>query len=300
MNVLVIQGGNSSEREISLLSGQNVGKSLTVAGHTVTYFDPAVGLELLDQALQNIDVVFPILHGTGGEDGQIQQHLEQAGVAFVGSGSVVSKNCFDKWQTIQLAKNVLFPKTELVSKESIQKSDLLKKPYVIKPRAEGSSVDTFLVRDPATFDVSTLDGVFKKYNNELLLEELIEGQEITVGILGQEPLPVVEIIPPNGQEFDFVNKYNGATSENCPPLYVDKALQQQAQAIAKELHMLLGCRDFSRTDFIIDKTNRIYTLEINTLPGMTPQSLLPKSAKAAGYSIEDFVDQLVKNAYERH
>ncbi len=296
MNVLVIYGGSSSERDISLISGTNVGEGLVAAGHTVSYFDPASGLHTLTDALRGIDVVFPILHGTGGEDGFIQRALERENAIFVGSNSEVSAACFDKWQTIQHAKHVQFPATELVSRESITQSRLLAKPYVIKPRAEGSSVDTFIVRDPKDFDVKKLDQIFDKYNDELLLEELIEGQEITVAVLGDEPLPVVEIIPPKGQDFDFSNKYNGATAENCPPKFVGEDLQLQAQEIALTLHRTMKCRHFSRTDMMIDSKGNIYVLEINTLPGMTKESLFPRAAKAAGMSAPQLMDALVNLA----
>ena len=296
MNVLVIYGGNSSERDISLLSGANIAEGLKQAGHSITFFDPAAGNFSLPDALKNIDVVFPILHGKGGEDGVIQNALESHDIPYVGSSAAVSAACFDKWRTIQIAKTILFPKTELVSKYSIQKSALLRKPYVVKPRAEGSSVDTFIVHDPADFVLSKLDIVFEKYDDELLLEECIKGQEITVSVLGEDVLPVVEIIPPAGKEFDFTNKYNGATTENCPPQYVSAEIQKQAQEIALALHHAMGCLHFSRTDMIIDDKQNIYTLEINTLPGMTKESLFPRAANAAGIRLPALTDKLVQMA----
>lgn len=296
MNVLVIYGGSSSERDISLMSGNNVGQALVKAGHIVTYFDPAAGMHNLSDALKGIDVVFPILHGTGGEDGHIQSLLEREGAVFVGSNSEVSRACFDKWQTIQKAKHIRFPKTELASKASISKSNLIAKPFVVKPRAEGSSVDTFIVHDVKLFDIAKLDPIFDKYNDELLLEEFIDGQELTVGVLGDIALPVVEIIPPSGQDFDFSNKYNGATTENCPPQFISIEIQEQAKEIALDMHITMGCKDFSRTDMIIDKTGQLYTLEINTLPGMTTESLFPRAGKAAGYDIVSLVDRLVMMA----
>lgn len=294
MNVLVICGGSSSERDISLLSGANVVNALKDAGHTVTVFDPHCDTDL-DRAIQDVDVVFPILHGTGGEDGTIQKKLEALKVSFVGSGSAVSAACFDKWQTIKTAKHILFPKTELVTSDTLLQSPLVEKPFVIKPRAEGSSVDTFIIRNVEDFVLN--DEIANAFNRhkEMMLEELINGQEITVGIVGEEALPVVEIIPPVNQEFDFVNKYNGATIENCPPKFVGEDIQQQAQAIALDLHKTMGCKDFSRTDFIVTPKGKIYTLEINTLPGMTKESLLPRAAKAAGYPMWVIVNRLVQN-----
>lgn len=296
MNVLVIYGGNSSEREISLKSGVNVGEALKQAGHNVTYFDPASGVHKLSDSLVGVDVAFPILHGKGGEDGYIQKALELEDVPYVGSSSEVSAACFDKWDTAQTATEIIFPKSELVSDSTIMKSDLITKAFVIKPRSEGSSVDTFIVKNVNEFDLESLKPIFKKYNNELLIEQYIEGTEITVGILGDEALPVIEVIPPDGQEFDFINKYNGATKELCPPVSVPKDIKIKAQEIALKLHNIMGCRYFSRTDMIIDQNNAIYTLEINTLPGMTKQSLFPKAAQAKGYSMEKLVDLLINKA----
>lgn len=298
MKVLVIYGGNSSERDISLLSGVNIGEALTAAGHTVRFYDPSTGISSLSKNLRGIDVAFPILHGKGGEDGMIQQALELEAAAYVGSNATVSATCFDKWQTIQKASNILFPKTELVSWQSVTESSLIKQPFVVKPRAEGSSIDTFIVHDPSDFDIAKLQPIFERYNNELLLEECIVGQEVTVGVLDTQPLPVVEIIPPVGQEFDYSNKYNGATAENCPPKIIAKSLQERAQAIALELHTIMGCRHFSRTDMIIDKAGKIFVLEINTLPGMTKESLFPRAAAAAGLPTNKLVDKLVALAIE--
>lgn len=296
MNVLVIYGGTSSERDISLMSGSNIAEALQKAGHSVAFFDPASGMHKLSDSLRGIDVVFPILHGKGGEDGFIQNALELENVKYVGSNSDVSALCFDKWDTVQQAPHILFPKSELVSYENVAESELVLKPYVIKPRSEGSSVDTFIVKNPKEFDLNDLEPIFAKYHDELLIEEYISGTEITVGILDTTPLPIVEIIPPLGQDFDYTNKYNGATQELCPPKHVSKSLQQQAQEIALNLHTTMGCRHFSRTDMIIDESKKIYTLEINTLPGMTKQSLFPLAAAQAGYDLPKLVATLVTRA----
>lgn len=292
----MIYGGNSSERDISLMSGTAVGDALQQAGHSVTFFDPASGVHDLADIATSIDVVFPILHGKGGEDGIIQKVLEQLAVPFVGSDSLVSAACFDKWQTIQNAADITFPECELVSVETIKDTELLNVPYVIKPRAEGSSVDTFIVKNPNEFSIDSLRDVFSKYNNELLISKYIKGTEITVAVLNGTALPVIEIMPPEGQEFDFINKYNGATKELCPPVNVSKELQIQAQRIAEQLHKSMGCRHFSRTDMIIDENGTIFTLEINTLPGMTNQSLFPLAASVAGYTMPQLVDTLVQSA----
>jgi D-alanine-D-alanine ligase len=133
-------------------------------------------------------------------------------------------------------------------------------------------------------------------HQRLLLEALIAGTEITVGMLGEQPLPVIEIIPPEHGEFDYENKYNGQTQELCPPVHVSPELQQAAQQLAQQVHELCGCRDFSRTDIIIDAEQQLWVLEINTIPGMTDQSLLPKAASVAGITMPQLVDRLVEQA----
>jgi D-alanine-D-alanine ligase len=297
MNVLVVYGGLSAERDVSLLSGSNVVEALQSAGHRVSVYDPKID-DKIEEHTSNIDVVFPILHGRGGEDGQIQKILEILKIPFVGSGSASSSACFNKWQTIQKLPDVLFPLTELVDYNKFINSAITSKPYVVKPIDEGSSIDTFIIRKPLEFVKSSLKEVFKKYKI-MMLEELIVGTEFTVPILIDKALPVVEIIPPIDQEFDFANKYNGATTENCPPKNLSIKVQKLAQQIALDVHRSMDCKSFSRTDFIATPNNKIYALEINTLPGMTKQSLFPKSTKEAGISIEELVDLLVKDAADR-
>lgn len=289
MNILVLLGGSSDEREVSLRSGAFVITSLQSSGHKVTEFDPASSYEGLADFKGKVDVVLPMLHGKGGEDGVVQKFLESYNIPYLGASAEVSKHCFDKVITKQAIKRFgyLTPKWEVVTKNNTS-SPLWNKPYVIKPIDGGSSIDTFIVRDPAE---SLAKDVFNKHE-QMLLEELIEGTEITVGILGDQVLPVVEIIPPSGMEFDYENKYNGATQELCPPPNVSGALQREAQAIAEHIHTKLGVRHLSRTDMIISRQGEIFVLELNTLPGMTDQSLFPKAAAAAGLSPSQLMQHL--------
>lgn len=182
-----------------------------------------------------------------------------------------------------------------VSFEDFKSSPLKDKPFVLKPIDGGSSLDIVIVRDITTLPEAQIETVFTKYNT-LLLERLIEGAEITVGVLGAEALPVVEIIPPADGEFDYENKYNGATQELCPPQHVSASAQAAAKKLAVEIHNLTGCRHYSRTDMIVQKDDRLIVLETNTLPGMTDQSLFPRAAAAAGYTMSELTDKLVKLA----
>lgn len=294
MKVLVVLGGISAEREVSLRSGSNVIESLKRAGYSVSQYDPKIEGDLKDN-LAGVDVVFPILHGRGGEDGEIQKQLEDIGVPFVGSSSTVSANCFNKITTQKIMDDVLFPKTEVVNKTTVNESELINKPYVLKPIDEGSSIDTFVVRDISKFDLSSIGDVFARHG-EMMLQELIEGKELTAPVLIDKALPIIEIVPPKDQEFDYANKYNGATQEICPPVSISTNAQNKASEISLHIHQKMGCKSFTRSDFILTASGELYALEINTLPGMTKGSLFPKSAKAAGIDIKQLVDILVKDA----
>lgn len=302
MRILVVYGGGSSERSVSLLSGKAVGDGLIAAGHTVTYFDPGddARFALLRNMVLDIDVVFPVLHGAGGEDGRIQSVLEALGVPFVGSGSEASRNCFDKAETLRTVHQagIIAPMTDVIPYKKLKRHPLAKQPFVLKPLDEGSSVDTYLIRDILSFNPDLYKPVFER-RGSMLIETLIEGVELTVGVVGKNVLPPVEIIPPQGKDFDFTNKYNGLTQELCPPKHIPQLVQQHAQQIALHAHSLMECRDFSRTDLIWGNDGNIYFLEINTLPGMTAQSLLPRAAAAVGWDMAQLTDTLVKMAYER-
>ena len=293
-------GGNSPEREISLRSGVAVAAALQKSGYEVIKADPAGSLQKLLPDLKSVDVVFPALHGAGGEDGQLQLFLERHNVKFIGSGNLASKLCFNKHSYDQLlVKNgILTPRTELVTADEFADAPLADKPFILKPNDGGSSIDNIIVRDASHKDEAAIRGAFDQYP-KLLLQELISGVEITVGVLGTASLPVIEIVPPQDQEFDYKNKYNGATREICPPEHVSEAQQVEAQKLAKRIHELCGCRDLSRTDIIIGEGGKLYVLETNTIPGLTDQSLLPKAAAAAGIDMPALCDRLVKAALER-
>jgi D-alanine-D-alanine ligase len=298
--VLVLAGGNSPEREVSARSGASVAAALKRTGYEVTVADPAGGLQNLLPALKSVDVVFPALHGVGGEDGQLQLFLEQQKIKFVGSGSEASELCFDKvvYDQLLIKNGILTPRTELVTFEEYGSTPLAKEPFVLKPNDGGSSIDTIIVRDASNQDEAAIRRAFDQHPR-LLLQELISGPEITVAVLGTESLPVIEILPPDDQEFDYENKYNGATREICPPEHVSEEQQSTAQKLAERIHGLCGCRDMSRTDIIIGEGSKLYVLETNTIPGLTDQSLLPKAAAAAGIDMLALCDRLVRSALTR-
>jgi D-alanine-D-alanine ligase len=293
MNVLVLLGGTSGEREVSLRSGAAVSEALVQAGHSVEQYDPANGYKGLKPFAGKVDAVMPILHGQGGEDGVLQAELDKLGFKYLGADAKVSALCFDKaeFKKILNKLSILTPRGQVVSKAEFLESDLRNAPFVLKPIDGGSTIDTYIIRDPDSVKVDL--AVFDRHP-AMLLEELIEGDEITVPVLGTKALPVIEIIPPEGKEFDFENKYNGATQELCPAVNITPENQTKAQDLAEKIHTAAGVRHLSRTDIIIDKNNNHYILELNTIPGLTAQSLFPKAANAAGYTMSQLVDKFLQ------
>ena len=292
----MLAGGTSNEREVSLRSGKAVADALQSKGHDITVIDPRDGLDDIGAP----DAVFSALHGAGGEDGTIQAALEARGLAYIGSGVATSALCWDKWLYRQILQAAGLPvaKGEVVTLNNIWQSSLTKKPFVLKPIQGGSTLDAYIIRNPAKADKSELEQSLNKYG-AMLLEELVVGTELTVGVLDGEPLPVIEIVPPEDGEFDYDNKYNGKTQELCPPKSVSKDMQQHAQELALQVHELTGARDLSRTDFMADRTGNLFILETNTLPGMTDQSLYPKAAAANGLTFPELCDKLVQLALAR-
>jgi D-alanine-D-alanine ligase len=298
-NVVVLTGGTSSEREICFRSAAAIERALRRRGHEVTTFDYADGIVPHRDALLAADCVVPALHGKGGEDGTLQAELERLGVPFVGSDSAASALCMDKWRFKQhVTGRVPVPKGELVAADGLWRSTLTSAPFVLKPNDGGSSVDTFLVSDPAAADRAALLDALTR-NGPMLVEELIPGIELTVGVLGDEALPVIEIIPPPDGEFDYENKYNGRTQELCPPRNIAPERQRAAQELAVLTHRLCGCRDLSRADFMLDPAGELYLMETNTFPGMTDQSLFPKEAAVAGIPMDELLDRFVRMALAR-
>jgi D-alanine-D-alanine ligase len=293
----VIFGGTSDEREVSLRSGAAVVSALQASGHEVRSLDSAkVGIDEIADA----DVVFLVLHGKGGEDGTLQAELEQRNVPFVGTGSAASALCFDKQRYREFVKDTLpIPDGALVTRDEFEVHDLKQRPFVLKPFDGGSSVDTFIIRDLAQIPDQKIEQAFARHGS-LLLEQLIEGPELTVGVLGEKCIGIIEIIPPSDGEFDYENKYNGKTQELCPPQNISEEVQAEARKLAELAHKITGCRDFSRTDMMLDAaTGKLYVLETNTIPGMTDQSLFPKMAAHAGLTMPELCDQLVQMALSR-
>ena len=300
IRIAVLSGGWSKERGVSINSGKAVLSALDKEKYEIVSFDPKDDLNVLWQQRHALDLVFNVLHGKYGEDGRMQGLLEVFGIPFVGSGVLSSAMTMNKRVTkevyrsagLRVPKDIIFKKDEAVSIGKIK--DSLGTPIVIKPVSEGSSIGISIMEN----ERDILAGIEKafQFDREILLEEYISGREITCAVLGRshlETLPLVEIVPKDTHQFfDFDAKYTaGETNEICPA-QIDSDLQNEASEMAQNAHVGLQCRDWSRTDMIINK-DMIYMLETNTIPGMTETSLVPLAAKGNGWSLGQLLDRMI-------
>lgn len=295
MQYLILGGGISPEKSVSERSAAAVQQALEALGHTVTYKDPEVtSVEELIKFGKESDGVFPILHGVGGEDGGLQAVFEKENIPYFGPRAEACHNTFDKAEFKRLleANGLPTPRWSVISTDQLDNEPLAQHPFVLKPISGGSSIDTFIIRS-LPFDAAPLQEALSRYGT-MLIEELIEGSEVTVGVLQDVALPVIEIIPPSNQDFDYENKYNGATQERCPPINVPEAQQAESQKLALEAHLITKCHHLSRTDIMIDRHGNQFIIDTNTIPGLTNQSLFPKAAAVAGYSWNELVEKFTQ------
>nr|AIA14709.1 D-ala D-ala ligase C-terminus [uncultured bacterium] len=296
--ILVLQGGTSDEREVSLRSAANVIGWLEKDGYNVVVADPASADFNLADLSAHCDVVLPLLHGEGGEDGYLQGQLQELQKPFLGSDSGACELTFNKalYREFVIKQKIQMPQGVVVDRAQFDTAALRQAPYVLKPIDGGSSVDNVILPDLSKEpDSSYFDELFNRHR-EMLLEQLIGGQELTVGILRNKALPVIHIVPPENEEFDYENKYNGRSQEIVNPPDIPHEKQREAQNLALKLHVLTGCRHISRSDFILAEDGTLYTLETNTIPGMTEQSLFPKMAAADGVGMAALVRSFVEMA----
>ena len=286
--IAVLMGGPGAEREVSLASGAAVLKALLELGfHAVAVDVTTTEIKLPE----GTDLGFNVIHGTFGEDGQLQDAMEKLGVPYTGAGSVSSKLAINKTLAKGkfLAAGVPTARSETISLSPGIVPDLtIKAPLVIKPPLEGSSVGIQVVKTQNDVAVALLKAA-EKYD-EVLIEEFIQGKELTVGILEGKALPIVQITPPEGI-YDMASKYPWLTgskgSDYQCPADLDLETTMAVQAAAVAAHHSLGIEIYSRVDVLLDSENRLYVLEANTIPGMTETSLLPKAASAAGISFPE-------------
>ncbi|MFN3406480.1 MAG: D-alanine--D-alanine ligase [Caldimicrobium sp.] len=297
LKVALLAGGSSSEREVSLKGARAVHKALEELGHTVEFFDPATDLLKLSQKAKEFDCAFLVVHGPLGEDGTLQGFLDMLGLPYQGSGVLGSALAMHKGiaKILYREAGIPVPKGFLIKKEAPW-ADLEGKiknlgfPLIVKPATQGSSVGLSLVKDRKSLKDALEKGF--EFDRELLIEEYIEGREITVGVLDDKPLPVVEIVHQKNL-FDYETKYTPGMAEEICPAPLSQELTEKAQEYALRAHRALHLKHYSRTDMIL-KDSTIYVLETNTIPGMTETSLLPLAAKVAGLSFKDLIQKLLE------
>jgi len=280
--IAVLMGGPGSEREVSLASGKAVLKALQAAGCN------AVGVDVTSadfELPEGTGLAYNVIHGTFGEDGQLQEILEAKGIPYTGAGVTSSRVAFDKNLAKEkfIAADVPTPRSEIVDVSNGPKLPSIPVPFVVKPPREGSSVGVTIVKDEAQALAAMETAA--KYGNDILVESFVEGKELTVGILDDVALPIVHIAPRDGF-YDMSNKYpwlsGGVGSDYYCPADLDEETTRRVQQAALAGHRSLGVEIYSRVDVLLDAAGNPFVLEANTIPGMTETSLLPKSAAASG------------------
>ena len=284
-NVALLMGGPGKERDVSLRSGAAVAKALRTAGGNVSEIDVITPDFHLPE---NTDIAFNIIHGTFGEDGQIQEILERTGVAYTGEGVAGSRTAFDKITTKECFDKAGVP-TSAWHKIRRGEHPRLPLPYVVKAPKQGSSVGVHILRDAADLPAA-LDDCFQ-YGDEVLVEAFFSGRELTVGILGDIALPIVEIVPREGF-YDYEHKYTSGASTYFVPAALDPLQARAVQSTALAAHRALGLEVYSRVDILLAADGSMSVLEINTIPGMTELSLLPKAAAVIGLDFPSLCEEI--------
>ena len=291
--IAVLMGGPGSERDVSLATGQGVSKALRSLGAEVAEID------VRDENFQlpnDVDLAFLTIHGTFGEDGQLQKILERRGIAYTGEGIEGSQTAFDKIRTKEKFREhgVTTPLWEVIHPGQRPTIPL---PIVVKPPREGSTVGVVIVKNEDEIESATSEAA--KYGRELLIEQFVPGRELTIGVLGDEALPIIEIIPKGGF-YDFTNKYPflnpqaGGGAEHVCPAKIDAEKTKEIQELALRAFRAAGLQVYGRVDAILSESGEPFILEINNIPGMTEASLLPEAAAAAGISYIDLCARIIE------
>lgn len=287
--VIVLKGGISSEREVSLRTGAAVEKALAELGYAVESVDvTSEKINFTDEKTP----IFICLHGTFGEDGELQSRLEKLGIPFTGSSSEACRLAFDKLLAKEKFLTAGIPTPHGGSWNATTVWPL---PFVLKPVSEGSSVGVCLVKEVRDLDQAMEDSIAS--GRRMMVEDYIPGREVTVGILGNCALPVVEVRTKEGF-FDYTNKYTEGRTEHFCPADFPEAKTKEIQAAALAAHQALGCEVYSRVDVMVPEEGSVRVLEVNTIPGMTAVSLLPDAARAAGISFNELCDRILKLSLE--
>ena len=290
--IAVLMGGPGSERDVSLATGRGVSKALRSLGAEV--IDVDVRGENFELP-KDVDLAFITIHGTFGEDGQLQQILEERGVPYTGDGVEPSRAAFDKILSKEKFRehNVVTPEWEVIE---VGQRPTISVPLVVKPARQGSTVGVVIVKNASELDSAMAEA--GKYDQKLLIEKFVSGRELTIGVLGDQALPILEIIPKGGF-YDFNNKYpflnpqGGGGAEHVCPAKIDPNKTKQIQEQALRAFRALGLVVYGRVDILLPDSGEPFVLEVNTIPGMTEASLLPEAAAAAGINYVDLCARII-------
>ena len=308
LKIVVVCGGISTEREVSLRSGNAVFAALQRKGYTnATLFDLTQD-NMSEIIAQRPDIVYLALHGKGGEDGCIQGMLELAKIPYTGPGVAASAVCMDKILTKRVLENAGLPTAKFKVYRKDECNDIeqvcnsliseIGIPMVVKSPCQGSSIGVVMVKNGADLK-DAIEEVFK-YGNNLLAEQFVDGVEITLPILGNEELKTLPIIEITSERefYDFTAKYTSGLCHHIIPACIDSTTEKEVIEIGKKAYRVLDCCGLSRIDFIVDKIDGPVIIEVNTLPGMTDMSLFPDAARYVGLSYEDLVEQILRYGLE--
>jgi D-alanine-D-alanine ligase len=290
--IAVLMGGPGSEREVSLATGRGVSKALRSLGAEVVVVDVHDENFALPK---DVDFAFITIHGTFGEDGQLQKILEERGVPYTGDGVEASRAAFDKILSKEKFRehNVVTPEWEVVE---VGHRPTISIPLVVKPARQGSTVGVVIVKNASELEAAMAEA--GKYDGKLLIEKFVSGRELTIGVLGDQALPILEIIPKGGF-YDFNNKYPflnpqaGGGAEHVCPAKIDPAKTKQIQELALRAFRALGLVVYARVDVLLSDSGDPFVLEANNIPGMTEASLLPEAAAAAGINYVDLCARII-------
>lgn len=336
MKIVVLAGGKSSEREVSMTSGSKIANALITKGHQVLLIDLLLGIsdcsdfesayekcktthyhhivsedipefdtatcEIGKNVLEicsSADITFFALHGGIGENGKLQAIFDVYGIRYTGSDYQGSLLAMDKLITKELLRFHQIPTADWIAISDLGNLEDIALPVVVKPISNGSSIGISFANSREELKKAITEALKYSDKFKVLVESKIEGREFSVGIVGGKVLPAIELIPKKGF-YDYQNKYQSGRTEEIVPADIDDTLAEQMKGLALEAHNVLGLSVYSRTDFLIDEKNRIFVIEVNSLPGMTPTSLLPQEANAIGIKFDDLCEQIVQYSLDKY
>src|SRR6266516_215751 len=296
--IAVLMGGPGSERDVSLATARGVAKALRSRGAEVFEIDVR---DKNFELPKDIDLAFIAIHGTFGEDGQLQQILENRGVPYTGDGVKESWTAFDKIESKKKFETagVTTPRWQIIG---ANEKPTLPVPIVIKAPRQGSTVGVYIIKEADQLETALAEA--RKFDRQLLVEEFVPGRELTIGILGDQALPILEIIPKGGV-YDFTNKYPflnpqaGDGADHVCPARIDESMTRKIQDLALRAFRALGLKVYGRVDVILSDSGEPFVLEVNTIPGMTEASLLPEAAAAASIGYVDLCTRIIALSHAR-